>query len=230
MSGLGARLSNAGAWLACCLSRGHDAPMSEADLDELAGEMGQQSYAGGMFVFREGDTAARVHVVRKGSIELSRVSNGRRVTLQVLRPGDVFGDVPALLGQCEPFDARAVVDSDVLSIDTESLFVLLQTRSQIARRWFISLAERMAGLQSRLMDLLAGGLESQIASVLLRECSDGEDVRLTQNQLAELLGVPRSSVQRVLKALAAAGLIRRHYRHIELVDRPGLFSLIDQQH
>ena len=210
MSALGTRLSNAGAWLACCLSRGSSAPISEGDLGELAKEMGEQFYAGGLFVFREGDEAARVHVVRKGSVELSRVSNGRRVTLQVLRPGDVFGDVPALLGQCESFDARAVEDSVVMSMDAEALFVLLQTRSQIARRWFVSLAERMAGLQSRLTDLLAGGLESQIASILLREGNDGDDVRLTQGQLAELLGVPRSSIQRVLKALAAAGLIERH--------------------
>jgi CRP-like cAMP-binding protein len=201
--------------------------MSPSDIDELAQEMGEQRYAGGMYVFREGDLAARVHVVRSGTVELSRQLGGRHVTLQILRPGDVFGDVPALLGRAEPFDAKAIEDSVVLSIDTASLFGMLQTRSQVAQRWFVSLAERMAGLQDRLMDLLSGGLEAQIAAVLLREAQTGSDVRLTQGQISELLGVPRTSVQRVLKSLAAAGLIQRHYRRIELLDRGGLLAVAD---
>ncbi len=44
-------------------------------------------------------------ILRAGQVELSRLIGGRRVVLQILRPGDVFGDVPALLGEPEPFDA-----------------------------------------------------------------------------------------------------------------------------
>lgn len=226
MTALGARLSRYGHWLACCLSRGSDAPLGPADIEQLAAEMGEQHVAGGLFVFHRGDDAARVHVVRAGAIELSREINGRRVTLQRLGPGDVFGDVPALLGEPEPFDARAVQDSTVLSIEAAQLFVLLQTRSQVAQRWFVSLAERMAGLQGRLVDLLAGGLESQLASILLREQESDGDVALSHAQLAELLGVPRSSVQRVLKSLEAAGLLELGYRRITLVDPTGLASLV----
>jgi CRP-like cAMP-binding protein len=223
------RLSRYGSWLACCLSRGRTAPLTEGDVEELATEMGEQVVAGGTLVFKRGDPAAQVHVVRTGSVELSRTINGRRVTLQLLHPGDVFGDVPALLGEPEPFDARAVEDSTVLSMDAASLFALLQTRPTVARRWFVSLAERMAGLQNRLVDLLAGGLESQLASLLLREAGTTGDARLTHAHLAELLGVQRSSVQRVLKSLEAAGLIELHYRRIELVDRPGLLSLVEEE-
>ena len=221
------RLSRSGAWLACCLSRGRKAPLNQGDVEQLANEMGEQAYAGGTFVFKRGDAAAKVHVVRSGAVELSRLVNGRRVMLQLLRPGDVFGDVPALLGDAEPFDARAVEDSSVLSIETAALFELLQTRPLVARRWFISLAERMACLQNRLVDLLAGGLESQLASILLREAGADNAVRLTHNHLSELVGVPRASVQRVLKSLESADLIALRYRKIELVDRAGLVSLID---
>ena len=115
----------------------------------------------------------------------------------------------------------------MLSIEAGQLLVLLRTRSQVAQRWFVSLAERMAGLQGRLVDLLAGGLESQLASILLREGEDDGSVRVSHAHLAELLGVPRSCVQRVLKSLETAGLIRLGYRRIELVDRTGLASLID---
>lgn len=61
----------------------------------LVSEVGEQAHAGGTFVFRERDPAARIHILRSGRVELSRVIGGRRILLQALRPGDVFGDVPA---------------------------------------------------------------------------------------------------------------------------------------
>ena len=90
----------------------------------------------------------------------------------------------------------------------------------------MSLAERMGGLQQRLGDLLAGGLDAQLASVLLRESADGCDVALTQDQLAEMLGSARTSIQRVLKQLEADGLIELGYRRITVVDPDGLAGLV----
>lgn len=216
-------------WIACCLSRGSAAPLNRGDIAQLSSEMGERQVAGGTFVFRQGDGAARVHVVRAGAIELSKVVNGRRVTLQRLRPGDVFGDVPAILGRTEPFDARAVEDSTVMSIEAAALFELLGTRPGVARRWFMSMAERMAGLQDRLDDLLAGSLEAQLASLLLREAGSGGDVELTHARLAELLGAQRSSVQRVLKSLERDELIELHYGRIAVVDREALAALVDRE-
>lgn len=225
-SNLSTRLHRYGSWLACCLSRGQRAPLNPGDIRQLAEEVGEQTYAKGMKVFERGEPAARIHIIRSGSIELSRTINGRRVTLQLLHAGDVFGDVPAFLGDPEPFDARAATDSVILSIEATTLFGLLQTRPKMAKRWFVSLAERMAGLQDRLVDLLAGTLESQVASILLREAGDGAEVRLTHGHLADLLGVPRSSVQRVLKALESADLVALGYGCVDLLDRPGLVTLI----
>jgi CRP-like cAMP-binding protein len=224
---VGARLSQYGTWIACCLSRGRRAPLGEGDVDQLVAEFGERLVAGGMFVFRQGDAAAQIHVVRTGTVELSKVINGRRVALQILRPGDVFGDVPAFLGEPEPFDARAIEDCAILSLDATSLFKMLQTRPQVARRWIVSLAERMAGLQHRLGDLLAGGLDAQLASILLRESEGACDVALTQDQLAEMLGSARTSVQRVLKQLEADGLIELGYRRITVVDPGALARLVE---
>jgi CRP-like cAMP-binding protein len=211
-------------WLACCLGRGDLAPLGPYEVDELAESHGEDSYAGGTFVFREGDESARVHVVRSGRLELSRSLGERRVTLQVLRPGDVFGDVPVLLGQPEPFDARAMEDSVVLSFDVDSLYELLRTRPRMAERWLVSLAERTYGFQQRLNDLLSGSLEGQLASLLLREADDGE-VDLTQQAIADLLGTQRSSVNRVLKNLETAGVIELRYGKIVVIDPGALDAL-----
>jgi CRP-like cAMP-binding protein len=220
-------LDRYGSWIACCLSRGAQAPLTEGDVASLSHLVEERSFAGGTYVFREGDHAAEVHIVRTGCIELSRDMTGRCVTLQILHPGDVFGDVPAFLGSPAPFDARATEDSTVLAIEAAALSCLLQTRPNVAQRWFVSMAERMAGLQDRLVDLLAGPLEAQLASLLLREADADCAVHITQAHLAKMLGAQRSSVHRVLKSLQAAELIELTYGRIKIVDESGLRFVLD---
>lgn len=212
------------AWIARCLGRGDLAPLSPDDIDELAQELGEKRYAGGTFLSRTGEAPAKVHVVRSGSVELSRELHGRRAVLQILRPGDVFGDVPLFVRMTEPFDARAIEDCVVLSIDSLRLFDLLERRPRLARRWLVSMATRMAQVQMRLVDLLAGGIEAQVSSVLVRETEQGV-VRLSQAMLAELIGARRSSVNRVLKGLEDRGLVRLRYRYVEVLDPAGLAHL-----
>jgi len=221
---VGVRIESQSAWIARSLGRGELSPLPPEEVAALAAELGEVHYAGGSLVFREGEAPAMVHIVREGLVELGRVRDGRRVAVQVLHPGDVFGDVPLLLRHLEPFDARALVDSSVLSIDSVTLFGLLRSRPALAQRWLVSLAERMAGIQQRLLDLLAGSVDAQIASTLLREGGTG-CVELTQALLADLLGVQRSTVNRSLQALAADGLIELGYREVGIRDPDGLAHL-----
>jgi DNA-binding MarR family transcriptional regulator len=83
---------------------------------------------------------------------------------------------------------------------------------------------RVAGFWFRVVELLAGGLEAQVASVLLRRAEDGV-LNLSQSHLAELIGGQRTSINRVLKALEAEGLIRVSYGQVEILDAAGLAGL-----
>lgn len=212
------------AWLACCLGRGALAPVGPDDVAALAAELGERRYAAGTKIFRKGEAPAAVHIVRHGSVELSRDLGGRRVALQILRPGDVFGDVPLLVRMPEPFDAVALEDTVLLSIDSVTLARLLESRPRLAHRWLVSVAQRMAQAQARLVDLLAGSMESQVASFLVRHAERGR-VGLPQAVLAELVGAQRTSVNRVLRTLEERGLIRVSYRQVEILDEEGLLLL-----
>ena len=75
--------------------------------------------------------------------------------------------------------------------------------------------------QARLIEVLAGGLEAQIASVLVRRADRGV-VKLSQSSLAELVGGRRTSVNRVLKRLEDQNLVRVRYGQVDLVDEIGL--------
>jgi CRP-like cAMP-binding protein len=86
----------------------------------------------------------------------------------------------------------------------------------------------VAGFWFRVVELLAGGLDAQVAQVLVRRAEDGV-VHLSQAQIAELVGHQRTSVNRVLKRLEADGLVKIGYGQVEIVDESGLATVAGLQ-
>ncbi len=212
-------------WLASSLGRGNLAPLSCDDLEELASHLSEVRYAGGTRVYERDQLPDRVHILRSGAVELAREFGGRRVVVQLLRPGAVFGDIPLFLRTGEPTEARAVEDSLVLGIDSLKLFALLGERPKLARRWLVSVAGRMSEMQDRVSDLLVGNLDRQVASWLLREAGR-EGVSVSQQTLAHLLGARRTSVNQSLRRLEAKKLIETGYRRVSVIDDAGLTAVI----
>ena len=118
----------------------------------------------------------------------------------------------------------ALEDSLILSIDSLSLHGLLKERPGLAWRWLHSVSTRVAGFWFRVVEILAGGLEAQVASVLVRRAEHGV-VNLSQSSLAELVGARRTSVNRVLKGLEAQGFIKVRYGQVEVLDEAGLGAI-----
>jgi CRP/FNR family transcriptional regulator, cAMP and macrophage regulator len=208
-------------WIAQSLGRPELAPLGPEDIRELAALLREERYPAGTTVFCMGEAPTRILIVRRGAIELSRILNGRRVVLQIMRPGGVMGDVGLFLRKTAPYDGVALEDTVILSLDSVRFHRLLEQRPQLAWRWLISVSGRLESYQSRLMELLAGGLEAQIASVLVRRAEHGV-VNLSQSSLAELVGGRRTSVNRVLKRLEEQDLVRVRYGQVEILDEPGL--------
>lgn len=210
-----------GEWVAQRVGRPELAPLGPEDIDELASLLHEERYPAGTTIFRVGEAPTRIGIVRQGAVELSCVLNGRRVVVQILRPGDVVGDVGLFLRMTAPYDGVALEDTVMLTIDSLQFHRLLEERPRLARRWLVSISSRLVSYQSRLLELLAGGLEAQLASVLIRRAERGV-VKLSQSSLAELVGGRRTSVNRVLKRLEEQHLVRVRYGQVDIVDEPGL--------
>jgi CRP-like cAMP-binding protein len=211
-------------WIARCFGPPELAPLRSDDVEELAALLREERYPAGTTVFRMGEAPTRVGIVRRGAVELSRALNGRRVVLQILHPGDGVGDIGLFLRKTAPYDGVALEDTLLLTFDSVRLHRLLEQRPRLAWRWLLSVSGRTVGYQARLMELLAGGLEAQIASVLLRRAEQGV-VKLSQSSLAELVGGRRTSVNRVLKRLEEQDLLRLRYGQVEILDEAGLALL-----
>lgn len=139
------------------------------------------------------------------------------VVVQLLRPGDVDGDIQWLLRIDLPYTGRALSAVTCLFMARDEFERLLASRPPVARRWLSSVAQRLAHSQARVLALLGGSLTAQAARLLIEEAVDGR-VPLPQRTLAAMLGVQRPSLNKVLKELERDGLIRISYAAIEILD------------
>ena len=193
------------------------------ELDALARRCPERRLAAGQCLFQEGASLTDVYVVQRGVVGLGRRARGRRTTFLLMHPGDVVGDVAALLGGTALFDAWALTDATLLVVPAGQFLEALELRSPFSRQWVTGLGERVVALQSRLEELLGGDLRSRIASLLNHELKGASRVvTLTQQAIADLVGAPRTSVTRTLKGLERQGIVDLGYGHIAVLDREAL--------
>jgi CRP-like cAMP-binding protein len=194
-----------------------------AEVEALARRCPEQNLDAGQCLFQEGTPLTDVYVVRRGVVGLGRRAHGRRITFLLLRPGDIVGDVAALLGGVALFDAFAVTEAKVVVVPAAGFVEALDLRSPFSRQWAVGLGERVSALQGRLEEVLGGDLRSQIASLLHDQLKGGSRVvNLTQQTIADLLGVPRTSVTRTLRGLQRQGIVEIGYGHIAIRDHAAL--------
>lgn len=214
-------------WMARCVGRGELAPFSDLEIAELERVIGVRHVAAGGPLLAQGADVGHIGIITSGEVELTHRRRGRREVLQVLHPGDVYGDIPLLCALPTPFGARAANDVHVIELDAERFWALLEQRPHVCRRVLFSVASRLERMQRRVLTLTAGDLTHQVAALLLDETGPGAGVvPLSQHTIAELLGATRPSVNRVLKAFEQAGHLQLTYRRIEVLDPGGLEQLL----
>ena len=179
-----------------------------------------QTYPAGARI-RGGPDRAEVHLVLCGAVELSFDTGGRRVTAAVVRAGEAFNDAHVLSGRPARLEARTLAYTQLLTVDGPALVDLVARHRRVALEWLRAIAERSYELESRLIELLAHDVDTRLALLLLDQSEHGE-VELSQSVIARLLGAHRTSVNRALKVLEAAGTIRLGYRRIEVLDARAL--------
>ena len=216
------------AWIARALGRGDLAPFSDDDVAELAASIGVRRIGAGTLLLQQGKPVRSIGIIQGGSVGLYHRAGLRRVMIQILREGDVLGDLPYFCKIDAPFTARSISDVTLLELEEEVLERLLATRPALSRRFLFSLASRLERMQRRLLELTQRDLRGQIASLLLDETERQQRViALPQATLAELLGAARPSVNQVLKGLEEEGLVRLAYRRVEVLDPSGLQRLLN---
>jgi len=194
----------------------------------LAKAVQQRTLPRGHVIFSEGDPGDRLFVVIDGKVKISRMAvDGRENLLAVMGPGDMFGELSLFDPGPRTASAAAVTDATLASLDHDDLRPLLQHRPEVAVQLLQALAQRLRRTNEAMADLVFTDVPGRVSKALLDlgekfGTPDGDTVRvthdLTQEELAQLVGASRETVNKALSDFANRGWIRLEGRTVVLLD------------
>ena len=207
------------------LFRGLDDEAFEA----LSSSMGEISLARGDILFNEGDTGDQLYVVVRGKLKLGRHgATGRENLLAVLGPGQMFGELSVFDPGPRSATATAVTTCTLRVLDHTDLVPWLTGRPAVSMGLLGQLAGRLRRANDVVSDLVFSDVPGRVAKALLnladrfgQQSADGLIVRheLTQEELAQLVGASRETVNKALADFATRGWIRLEPRSVIILDR-----------
>src|SRR5919204_2082182 len=190
------------------------------DLRVLASRFHPVRYTRGEVIFREGEPAERLFLIDSGRVKLSIASpGGQELLIGVLGRGQIFGELAVIDRGPRAMDARAMEDTRVYALESDVFWTMLENRPALARRLLELMARRLRRADQTSQDLVFFDAPTRLARRLLQLAEEhggpvgsGEEaikvtVRVTQEELAQMIGVTRESANRLVASFSERGWI-----------------------
>ena len=208
------------------------APLFDALDDEDARALRRQTaevkLSRGEHLFNEGDDGDSLYVVLEGKMKLTRAAaDGRENLLSVIGPGEMFGELSLFDPRPRTSTASAVTDAVLASLKHEALTPWLRERPEVSLHMLRALAQRLRRANDVMADLVFTDVPGRVAKNLLdladrfgSKEADGLHVHhdLTQEELAQLVGASRETVNKALADFAARGWLQISARSVLILD------------
>ncbi|HRO10289.1 Crp/Fnr family transcriptional regulator [Amaricoccus sp.] len=183
----------------------------------------------GEVLFSQGDPGDAVYVVEKGEIEISVHSlDGRKLALDIQRPGEVFGEI-ALFGGDRTATATALTHSVLRRIRRADVLEALRHRPELALEFIDLLCERLRALSLKLEERSFLPVPVRLASRLLyldgKLAAAGGGVAVSQADLADFVGATREAVARTLAVWRGRNWVALSRGSVRILDRAELEAI-----
>jgi CRP-like cAMP-binding protein len=188
-------------------------------------------------IFSQGEPAGACHAVVQGCVRIvQQAADGKRVTLRLVMPGEMFGLIGLFVGGRYLADATAAADCVEIRWTASVVTALMRRYPQIAMNVIAVLGQRLSEIQDRLREALTERVEQRIARTLLRLAErSGErlpgrptiTVQASQRDLAEMAGATHYTVSRAVRGWTSRGLVRSRRTRIEILDPAALGAIAE---
>ncbi len=204
----------------------------EVILDILS-RLKKRQFSTNEFIFSQGGPVDELFIVEMGRIEVFKQSaTGKKLTLWHLGPGDLFC-LGNLFAERAFANAVSVGESLLYVIQKEDFLDILSRERGLVQRFIGCVSRRLSLYLNLVDDLTFKSVPERLASFLIRyaniDCKGDSTCRLTQSEIASLLGTKREVVSRALKKMSEQGLIELvpagKARHIRIVDEESLTGM-----
>jgi CRP/FNR family cyclic AMP-dependent transcriptional regulator len=202
------------------------------DVEALSSEFEVMEVARGQILFHEGEPGDSLYIVISGKVKLGRrASDGRENLVAVMGPSDQFGELSLFDPGPRTATAVVVTDGRVARLPKAALQKWVEERPQIAMQLLRVVARRLRRTNTMLADLIFVDVPGRVAKQLLQLAQrfgsvEGGQLRvthdLTQEELAQLVGASRETVNKALADFAARGWLRLEGKSVVILDRERL--------
>ncbi len=214
-----------------------DDALSEAPLFEALSDEDSQALRAKVLVvrldrgerlFAEGDKGDRLYIILSGKIKLTKAApDGRENLLSVHGTGEMFGELSLFDPIPRTSSATAITQAELAGLAHDDMRTFLATRPGVAMHLLQALAQRLRRINEVKADLVFTDVPGRVAKALLDlserfgvQTPDGMQVNhdLTQEELAQLVGASRETVNKALADFAARGWIQLAAKSVLIAD------------
>ena len=208
------------------------AGLTDQALASLAQASRMRQVPKGKTLFNQLDPAEAFYVVRSGRIAILLDSaDGRELVINEMRTGDCFGELALLTGQPRSTSAMAREASEVIAISRETFLATIESEPKLMRHVLESTARRLSASSERESALAFLEAPARLARVLLemdRQASADGFITVSQEELAQRVGLTRQTAAKTLGQWRRAGWIITGRGKIVLLNRAGLRRQVEE--
>jgi CRP/FNR family transcriptional regulator, cyclic AMP receptor protein len=197
------------------MARQKQPPVDWGEFLSLVPEAHAVEYGANRTIFREGDAADSLFLLRRGKVKLSVTSQqGKEAIIAMLDDNHFFGE-GCLAGQALRMStATAMTDCSLARLEKRRMMDLLHERHEISEMFVTHLLSRNVRFEADLVDQLFNSSEKRLARILLLLSHFGKESKsepvvpgITQENLAEMVGTTRSRVSHFMNKFRSLGFI-----------------------
>lgn len=202
--------------------------LSDTELGSISRHVFEKHAERGEILFFEGEPADVLYFVVEGVVKVFKTSaDGKEQIFSIIRPGDSFNDVPVFSGGINLASAGAMSPVTLHGIKKKEIETIIKEHPQVAINIINVLSRRVEEMMTLVEDFSFRRVSGRVAKILLEHTGkdSNEKPRLTQQEIAAMIGTAREMVGRSLKGLEGEGAIRIERNRIIITDRQILRDL-----
>lgn len=208
-------------------------------LDKIIPFMSEKTYKKGAIIFLEGDEGDEIYFIRSGAVHIYSFDGMKRVILAHLQEGDYFGEMALIKpGLYRSATAETIQATKLYALRRTDFQKLLIANPGLALHLLDDSMERLRRANQQIYDLTFLNVRTRIMKRLVRlgedygtQTPDGVliGLKVTHQQMAEMVGAVRETVTKVLIELQEAGLINIQRKMILLPDPERLAKALQEE-
>jgi CRP/FNR family cyclic AMP-dependent transcriptional regulator len=184
-----------------------------------------RSFQAGETVCEADEMVSSVFLVASGRVQLYRTTReGRRFVIATLGPGSMFGEASLLGGQGPDTCAVALEPGTVWVMSSQHALEISSTDAMFGFGLMQAIGQRVVEAENRLEQMAYSTIAARLAALLLELGRDDPKsiVRVTHQELADMLGTWRETISKTLQDFRRRGLVASGRRQLTLLDQEGL--------